>query len=70
VTDLGTFEKDAGGEFVLTAIAPGATVDEIRELCGFELRLARGDLPELDAPTSGEVEALRRWDPRGWFLRA
>jgi acyl CoA:acetate/3-ketoacid CoA transferase beta subunit len=70
VTDLGTFEKDAGGEFVLTALAPGATVDEIRGLCGFELRLGPDDLPVLDAPTSAEVEALRRWDPRGWFLRA
>jgi hypothetical protein len=24
----------------------------------------------LDEPTADEVAALRRWDPRGWFLRA
>jgi acyl CoA:acetate/3-ketoacid CoA transferase beta subunit/acyl CoA:acetate/3-ketoacid CoA transferase alpha subunit len=69
VTDLGTFEKH-DGEFVLCALAPGATVDEIRELCGWELRVADGELSELAPPTAEEVEALRRWDPRGWFLRA
>ena len=28
------------------------------------------DVAELDPPTAAEVEALRRWDPRGFFLRA
>jgi acyl CoA:acetate/3-ketoacid CoA transferase beta subunit/acyl CoA:acetate/3-ketoacid CoA transferase alpha subunit len=69
VTDLGTFEKD-GDEFVLAALAPGATVEQIRELCGWELRVAPGVLPVLDEPTIDEVGALRRWDPNGWFLRA
>ena len=27
-----------------------------------------GELPVLDEPTADEVGALRRWDPRGWFL--
>ena len=63
VTDLGTFEK-VDGEFVLTALAPGATLDEIRGLCGWELRVAGGELPVLDVPTADEVGALRRWDPR------
>jgi acyl CoA:acetate/3-ketoacid CoA transferase beta subunit/acyl CoA:acetate/3-ketoacid CoA transferase alpha subunit len=69
VTDLGTFEKD-GDELVLTALAPGASVAQIRELCGWELRVAPGELPVLDEPTVDEVGALRRWDPNGWFLRA
>ncbi len=69
VTDLGTFEK-AGGELVLTALAPGAAVDDVRALCGWELRVADGVLPVLDPPTADEVAALRRWDPQGWFLRA
>jgi acyl CoA:acetate/3-ketoacid CoA transferase beta subunit len=69
VTDLGAFEK-RDGELVLTALAPGTTVDEVRELCGWELRVAEGQLLVLDAPTVDEVAALRRWDPRGWFLRA
>ncbi|HYL53464.1 MAG TPA: CoA-transferase [Acidimicrobiia bacterium] len=69
VTDLGTFEKQ-DGELVLTALAPGATVDEVRALCGWELRVAGGELDVLDPPTADEVSTLRRWDPQGWFLRA
>ena len=69
VTDLGTFEK-RDGELVLTALAPGAAVDQVRELCGWELQVAEGDLHVLAPPTADEVAALRRWDPQGWFLRA
>jgi hypothetical protein len=28
------------------------------------------EISELPDVTAEEVEALRRWDPRGWFLRA
>ena len=69
ITDRAAFEKD-GDELVLTTLAPGTTVDEVRELCGWELRIADGELPVLDPPTADEVAALRRWDPNGWFLRA
>lgn len=68
VTDLGTFEK-RDGELVLTALAPDADLDAVRAACGWALR----SVPEparLDPPTGDEVSALRRWDPRGWFLRA
>ena len=37
--------------------------------CGWDLQVA-STVSELKAPTAGEVEVLRRWDPRGWFLRA
>jgi len=69
VTDVATFEKD-GDELVLTALAPHATVEQVRELCGWELSVAPGELPVLEPPTADEVAALRRWDPNGWFLRA
>ena len=69
VTDLGTFTKH-DGELVLSALAPDATVERIRELCGWELRVAPGELPVLGEVTPSEVEPLRRWDPQGWFLRA
>jgi acyl CoA:acetate/3-ketoacid CoA transferase beta subunit len=69
VTDLALFEK-RDGVLQVSALAPGATFDEVRELCGWDLESPAGDLPVLDAPTPAEVEALRRWDPRGWFLRA
>ncbi len=69
VTDLGTFEKRAG-VLQLVALAPGATFEQVQELCGWELESPSGALPILDEPTMEEVAALRRWDPNGWFLRA
>ncbi|HEX5366235.1 MAG TPA: CoA-transferase [Acidimicrobiales bacterium] len=73
VTDLGTFEKDADGTLVLTAVAPGegtvrSRVEEVRARCGWDLRTA-ASLAELAAPEPAEVAALRRWDPQGLFLR-
>ena len=67
VTDMGTFEK-RDGELVLTALAPGVSVDEVRAATGWDLCVA-DDVAALDGVTSEEVARLRRWDPRGWFLR-
>ncbi len=74
VCDLGVFEKGDGGELELRAVAPGAgTVEErvgrIRDRCPWELRVAV-PVDELDPPESEHLEALRRWDPEGLFLRA
>src|SRR5262245_5190893 len=68
VTDCGIFEK-RDGELVLTSLAPGCTVDQVRALVGWELQTA-DDIAELSAVTFDEVAVLRHWDPRGWFLRA
>jgi acyl CoA:acetate/3-ketoacid CoA transferase beta subunit/acyl CoA:acetate/3-ketoacid CoA transferase alpha subunit len=69
VTDLGIFEK-RDGRFVLTAAVGGAGgVDAVREVCGWDLVVA-DDVRTIDPPTAAEVETLRRWDPRGFFLRA
>ncbi|HEY2428668.1 MAG TPA: CoA-transferase [Acidimicrobiales bacterium] len=73
VTDLGTFEKGPSGTFVLTAVAPGeATVADrvarIRGLCGWPLEVAP-EVQTLTAPDPKDIEALRRWDPEGRFLR-
>jgi acyl CoA:acetate/3-ketoacid CoA transferase alpha subunit/acyl CoA:acetate/3-ketoacid CoA transferase beta subunit len=68
VTDLGTFEKH-DGELVLAALAPDADVGAVQAACGWEVRVVR-DPARLEPPAQDEVEALRRWDPRGWFLRA
>ena len=73
-TDLGTLEKVGGDELVLTAVphSEGTTserIDAARAACGWDLGVA-ADVRELDAPTADEIAALRRWDPRGWFLRA
>jgi acyl CoA:acetate/3-ketoacid CoA transferase alpha subunit len=78
VTDLGLFEKIDGpldeAELVLTAVPAGAgavaeRVDAARAACAWDLRVA-GEVAELPAPAPAEIEALRRWDPRGWFLRS
>lgn len=73
VTDLGLFEKREG-RFVLTAVPAGEgtladRVERVRGFCGWELAVAE-PVAELDPPTADEVETLRRWDPRGFFLRA
>ena len=69
VTDLAVFEKDDGGDdLVLTAVASGVRVDEVVAACGWDVEVAPGvgELPEVGA---FDVEPLRRWDPRGFFLR-
>jgi acyl CoA:acetate/3-ketoacid CoA transferase alpha subunit len=73
VTDLGTLEKLGGDELVLTAVPAGESprserVDAACASCGWDLAVA-DDVREMDPPTADEVATLRRWDPRGWFLR-
>ena len=71
VTDLGTFEKPvplAESTFVLTGLAPGVSIDDIRAACGWDVEVA-DTLTVADPPTADEIVALRSWDPRSWFLR-
>ncbi|HMF84520.1 MAG TPA: CoA-transferase [Acidimicrobiia bacterium] len=73
VTDLGTLEKRDGDELRLTAVPAGdGTIDDrvaaARGACGWDLSVAI-DLREIPPPLVDEIAALRRWDPRGWFLR-
>ena len=74
VTDLGLFAKGDDGRFVLVAVPAGTgsvddRVEQVRAVCGWPLVVA-DRLAELPAPTPEELEALRRWDPQGFFLRA
>jgi acyl CoA:acetate/3-ketoacid CoA transferase alpha subunit/acyl CoA:acetate/3-ketoacid CoA transferase beta subunit len=74
VTDLGRLEKRTpDGELELCAVPAGteplaARVERARAACGWPL-VVRDDLEELPAPTQEEINALRGWDPRAWFLR-
>jgi len=74
VTDLGILEKLPGSDhLVLTAVPEGdePIADRIAAAvaaCGWDLEVA-ADVRELPAVTADEVATLRRWDPRGWFLR-
>ncbi len=77
VTDLGLLEKRgdlATSNLILTAVPAGEApladrVAAAQSACGWDLEAA-ADVAELPAVTASEVGALRRWDPRGWFLRA
>jgi acyl CoA:acetate/3-ketoacid CoA transferase alpha subunit len=53
------------------SVGTGSLDDAAREAvaaCGWPLAVAR-TLTGLSAPTTAELLALRRYDPRGWFLR-
>jgi acyl CoA:acetate/3-ketoacid CoA transferase beta subunit len=74
VTDLGLLEKVNDDELILTAVPAGPEpiderIERARGACGWDLRVS-DDMCELPAPGPDEVAALRKWDPRGWFLRA
>jgi glutaconate CoA-transferase subunit B len=59
ITDLGILEPDPETrELVLTALYPGATVDEAISATGWPLRIA-DDVAVVAAPTDEELAALR-----------
>jgi glutaconate CoA-transferase subunit B len=69
VTDLGILEPDETGELVLTALHPGATVEQARQNTGWELKAA-ADLRITDPPTPQELKILRQeLDPGGIYLK-
>ena len=69
VTNLGILEADTGGELVLTALHPGATVEQARENTGWELKVA-ANLRLTEAPTAQELHILRaELDPQGIYLK-
>lgn len=60
---------EGGGEAYLASVHPGHTVDEVRAETGWDLRLAE-EVEETAAPTPEELEAIRRFDPQGFWTRA
>jgi glutaconate CoA-transferase, subunit B len=58
ITDLGVLRPDDTGELVLTAIHPGATVEQVRRSTGWQLRIT-ADLETTTPPTTLELAALR-----------
>ena len=55
-------------DLALVAVADGVSIEQVREVCGFAFELAE-PVGTLEPVTLDEVAALRRWDPRGFFLR-
>jgi glutaconate CoA-transferase, subunit B len=69
VTDLGIMEPDETGELVLTALHPGATVEQARENTGWELKIAT-QLRTTPPPDPEELRILRQdLDPQGIYLK-
>jgi glutaconate CoA-transferase, subunit B len=69
VTDLGFMEPDESGELVLTALHPGATVEQARENTGWQLKVA-DSLQTTPPPSAEELRILREdLDPQGIYLK-
>lgn len=68
VTNLGMLEPDDSGELILTALHPGATVEQVQENTGWALRCAPS-LRQTEPPTADELRILREeLDPRRIYL--
>ena len=69
VTDLGILEPDESGELILTALHPGASLDQARANTGWALRAAE-KIKTTDAPDPRELRILREeLDPEGIYLK-
>jgi len=69
VTDVGIFRfAPLTGEMYLSALQPGASVEEAMEKTGWKLKVARG-VTNLKPPTEEETYLLRSLDPRRVYLR-
>src|SRR5512147_993656 len=58
VTDLGILTPDASGELILTALHPGATVEQAIKNTGWKLKVA-DTLKTTEPPTDEELRLLR-----------
>lgn len=68
VTDLGILEPDESGELVLTALHPGATVEQAQANTGWALKSV--SQPRItEPPTEEELRILRSLDPNGIYLK-
>jgi len=69
VTDLGILEPDQTGELTLTALHPGASVEQARANTGWDLK-AGSNLRTTKPPTDQELHILRNeLDPMGIYLK-
>lgn len=69
VTDIGMLEPDETGELVLTALHPGASVEQARENTGWPLRCS-AELRVTEPPAEEELRILREeLDPQGIYLK-
>jgi len=68
VTNLGVMEPDESGELILTALHPGATVEQVQENTGWEIKTTPA-LRTTAPPTGDELRILREeLDPTGIYI--
>jgi glutaconate CoA-transferase subunit B len=49
---------------ILTSIHPGIRIDDVEKETGWPLRVAP-ELPETAPPSTAELRAVRKYDPKG-----
>ncbi len=64
VTELGVFDYDETGHARLRQMFPDVTIDDVRAVTGFELRVA-ADVRTVPPPGAAALAALRGIDPLG-----
>jgi glutaconate CoA-transferase, subunit B len=70
ITTLGILRfPERGGEAVLESVHPGHDIDEVLDNTGWDLAVSRA-VKETSEPTDAELEAIRRFDPEGFWTRA
>lgn len=70
VTNLGIMEPDESGEMILTALHPGADVEQAKANTGWALKVS-ASLRITEAPTEEELRILREeLDPNGIYLKS
>ena len=69
ITTLGVLRfPEGGGEAYLASAHPGITVEDILAGTGWQLKVAR-QVAVTPEPTGAELEAIRRFDPEGFWTR-
>jgi glutaconate CoA-transferase subunit B len=69
VTDLGIYRFDETGEMRLESVHPGATLEQVRETIGWEVKVA-DDLAATPPPSVEELRLVREeLDPEGVYTK-
>ncbi len=70
ITTLGVLRfPEGGGEAYLASVHPGHTVDEVLAQTGWPLQVSDG-VNETSAPAESELDAIRHFDPEGFWTRS
>jgi len=70
ITTLGVLRfPEGGGEAMLESFHPGHALGEVLDNTGWDLSVSAA-VKETSAPTDAELEAIRRFDPEGFWTRS